>query len=83
MAILIAFPWASFVVAAAFLVGWRMRNAWAMLLAAICWAAYGGYEYMMQLRWCVGECNIRVDLVLIYPILALASALALWRFFRP
>jgi hypothetical protein len=30
----------------------------------------------MQLRWlCSGECNIRVDLLLIYPALALVSLL--------
>jgi hypothetical protein len=40
---------------------------------------YAAYETGMQQRWlCTGECNIRVDLLLIYPILLLASAGAAW-----
>jgi hypothetical protein len=46
----------------------------------IVWALYAGYETGMQQRWlCSGECNIRVDLLLIYPALLAASAWALWR----
>ena len=51
------------------------------------WIGYGIYEYLMQIRvLCSGECNIRVDLLLIYPVLlalTLASlvrvTMALWR----
>lgn len=33
----------------------------------------------MQQRWlCSGECNIRVDLVLIYPLLLIISAAAVY-----
>jgi hypothetical protein len=32
----------------------------------------------MRLRWlCTGECNIRVDLLLIYPVLALLSVIGI------
>ncbi|HEY7481342.1 MAG TPA: hypothetical protein VH680_12575 [Gemmatimonadales bacterium] len=38
----------------------------------IMWLLYAVYETGMQQRWlCSGECNIRVDLLLIYPLLIL------------
>jgi hypothetical protein len=47
-----------------------------ILAIALLWFAYIPYEYAMLLRiLCSGECNIRVDLLLIYPVL-LASSVA-------
>jgi hypothetical protein len=38
----------------------------------IMWVLYAIYETGMQQRWlCSGECNIRVDLLLIYPLLVI------------
>lgn len=49
------------------------RRRWAMY-AAVAWLLYALYELGMRWRWlCTGECNIRVDLLLIYPTLALMS----------
>src|ERR1700704_3906828 len=49
------------------------------LITGVLWILYGFYEYLMQVRvLCSGECNIRVDLLLIYPILlvyTIASAI--------
>jgi hypothetical protein len=43
-------------------------------IAGVLWLVYGVYELGMQQRWlCTGECNIRVDLLLIYPLLAVVS----------
>lgn len=43
-------------------------------LAALCWLLYAPYEYLMYLRFfCSGECNIRVDLLLLWPLLLGAS----------
>ncbi|MEO8158828.1 MAG: hypothetical protein ABI648_13605 [Betaproteobacteria bacterium] len=40
------------------------------LVTGVLWIIYGVYEYLMQARvLCSGECNIRVDLLLIYPFL--------------
>ena len=40
------------------------------LVTAASWVAYAIYEYGMTVRLlCTGECNIRVDLLLIYPVL--------------
>jgi formate hydrogenlyase subunit 3/multisubunit Na+/H+ antiporter MnhD subunit len=45
--------------------------------AGIAWLLYAVYETGMQRRWlCSGECNIRVDLLLIYPLLLVALVAA-------
>jgi len=52
-------------------------------VAAVAWLAYAAYETAMRLRWlCTGECNIRVDLLLIYPVLLVISAVAVVSFAR-
>lgn len=46
--------------------------------AGLAWLLYAVYEMGMRLRWlCTGECNIRVDLLLIYPLLAILSVVAI------
>jgi hypothetical protein len=51
--------------------------------AGVTWLLYGLYELGMRWRWlCSGECNIRVDLLLIYPALAVVSLLGLIGFLR-
>jgi formate hydrogenlyase subunit 3/multisubunit Na+/H+ antiporter MnhD subunit len=41
------------------------------------WLLYAAYETGMQQRWlCRGECNIRIDLLLLYPLLLVASVVA-------
>ena len=45
-----------------------------ILGTASVWMLYGLYEYAMQARiLCSGECNIRIDLLAIYPALVVAS----------
>ncbi len=46
----------------------QLRTLALSTLAA--WLVYAGYEALVQARiLCSGECNIRVDLLLIYPLL--------------
>lgn len=79
MGILIAFPWGALVIGAAFALLWHWRRARSAAAAAALWAAYGVYEYLMHARiLCSGECNIRVDLLLLYPVLLAASLAAVW-----
>ena len=48
----------------------RLTRSRLVLVTGALWILYGIYEYLMQIRvLCSGECNIRVDLLLIYPIL--------------
>jgi hypothetical protein len=52
----------------------RRRIVW---IAAGAWALYGVYEMLMERRvLCSGECNIRVDLLLLYPALLALSVAA-------
>jgi hypothetical protein len=49
-----------------------------VVVVAVAWLLYGVYEYAMHERiLCSGECNIRVDLLAIYPALVIASIAAL------
>jgi multisubunit Na+/H+ antiporter MnhG subunit len=79
-AMFISLPWMAFIVALAFLGLWRWRHGWSAMAACGLWSVYGAYEHLIHARIiCSGECNIRVDLLVIYPVLVLASAVALWR----
>ncbi len=74
----IVWPWLALLPAALFTgLYWRSRRG-AVLLAALAWGAYCPYELAMKLRiLCSGECNIRVDLLLIYPLLLLLTGVGL------
>lgn len=55
---------------------WRSRRRVAVA-AGVGWLLYAAYEFGMQQRWlCSGECNIRIDLLVIYPLLLFALAAA-------
>lgn len=83
MAILIQYPWLAAVVGAALLVTARRSHRKTPVLVGISWLLYALYETGMKQRWlCTGECNIRVDLLLIYPVLLaglVAAAVSLYR----
>lgn len=43
---------------------------WArLLLCLLCWGLYVIYEWLILPDQCTGECNIRIDLFFIYPVL--------------
>lgn len=53
------------------------RRRWT-LYAGVAWCLYAPYELAMRWRWlCSGECNIRVDLLVIYPVLVLMSLIGI------
>ncbi|WP_271678923.1 hypothetical protein [Thermomonas mangrovi] len=59
---------------------WRRIRRRPALFAAACWGAYAGWEALVQ--WRTPEANIRVDLLLFIPVLAISAAwalLAAWR----
>jgi hypothetical protein len=71
-------PFMALVPAAIFSLLYRKSHSWLCLIAAGSWLLYMVYEYGMYLRiLCTGECNIRIDLLLIYPYLLLMSLLAI------
>ena len=50
-----------------------LKNRFLFLIAAI-WGLYSIYEFLMKARiLCSGECNIRIDLLGIYPALVVVS----------
>jgi formate hydrogenlyase subunit 3/multisubunit Na+/H+ antiporter MnhD subunit len=69
-AIFIQYPWLAAVIGV-FLVGLgQQRRRPTAIVVGVIWLLYAAYETAMRLRWlCSGECNIRVDLLLIYPLL--------------
>ena len=80
MGLMIAFPWWAGGVAVGFgALWWRWRRPVAAV-AAVIWALYMVYEWLMKARvLCSGECNIRIDLLLAYPLLLVVSGVAVWR----
>ena len=83
MGTFIAFPFLALVVGLVFVVVWQWRRARSAMIAGLLWLIYGGYEYLIHARvLCSGECNIRVDLLLIYPFLLLVSLVAAWNTVR-
>jgi hypothetical protein len=73
MAIFIEYPiLAAAIGAVLFWVGRRTGRRVAVG-AGLVWLLYGIYEFGMKQRWlCSGECNIRVDLLVVYPVLAIS-----------
>jgi hypothetical protein len=81
MAALIEYPWLALAPAAAFFCLYVLSKSRLSAVAAGLWLAYAGYEYAMTLRLlCSGECNIRIDLFVIYPGLLLVSLASLIAF---
>jgi len=74
--IFISFPPATLLPAAGFYLVSRWSSSRFNLVLACLWLVYGIYESSKWLRLsCSGECNIRVDLLIIYPFLILISIL--------
>jgi len=84
MAILIEYPLlaAAIGLVLAGLGRWARRRI--AVAVGLIWLLYAAYETGMQQRWlCSGECNIRVDLLLIHPVLLVMSAVAVVSLLRP
>jgi len=83
LTIFIAYPFAALGVAALLLViAFARRSIFSGVVATL-WAAYSYYEYLMQTRvLCTGECNIRIDLLLIYPVLLVLTLAGLVKALR-
>ena len=57
------------------------QAAHALLVAAIGWLAYAGWEWWVTAK--TPEANIRIDLLLIWPVVALLTLWAIFRLMRP
>lgn len=83
MSILIEYPIVAAAIGVVLLgLGRRTRRRVAVG-AGITWLLYGLYEFGMKQRWlCSGECNIRIDLLVIYPVLLIGLVVAGVSLFR-
>ena len=78
MSIFIEMPWLAALPAAFFLGLYAWCRRYSVLVAAVAWGLYLPYEWSMKLRLlCSGECDIRIDLLALYPLLAILSLIAL------
>jgi len=74
-------PLAALASAALFLAGYFWKRGALTGLAAGLWIPYAVYEHLMKWRvLCTGECNIRANLLVLYPALAVVSVAALAEF---
>jgi hypothetical protein len=74
MGIFIEHPWLAAAVGVLLVGLGRTRARRIAIVVGVIWLLYAAYETAMRLRWlCSGECNIRVDLLLIYPLLLAAT----------
>ena len=74
MAVLIEHPLLAAVPGAVFVALFAVSRKLLVLIAAVAWLAYLPYEYAMKLRLlCSGDCNIRLDLMVLYPVLLIVS----------
>ena len=70
MGIFVQYPWLAAVIGVLLAGLGRSRGRRTVIVVGVIWLLYAAYETAMRLRWlCSGECNIRVDLLLIYPLL--------------
>ncbi len=74
MGILISQPWLALPPALVFLASGLGSKSKTAVGVGVLWLLYSAYELAMKYRvLCSGECNIRIDLLVIYPFLLTAS----------
>lgn len=74
LSLFIIFPIGALLIGGIFLAVAIVRRKVLPYITATLWLLYGIYEGLMYARiLCTGECNIRVDLLLIYPILIIVT----------
>jgi len=78
MAVLIEYPWLAAAIGLMLVSIGQWRGRGTAMGVGFVWLLYACYETAMQQGWlCSGECNIRVDLLLLYPLLLVATLIAI------
>ena len=78
LSIFILHPWLAAIIGVLLVELGRSRGRRTVMVVGVIWLLYAAYETAMRLRWlCSGECNIRVDLLLIYPLLLAATVIGI------
>jgi hypothetical protein len=77
LSMLIVFPLGATIVGAFYLRMYLKVKASPSLVTGSLWVIYSIYEFLIYERiLCTGECNIRVDFLIIYPMLLVFSLIA-------
>jgi len=77
------FPLGAFIIGALYIRMYTKLSAKMSLVTGVLWMLYSLYEYLMYARvLCSGECNIRIDLLLIYPLLVLMAVISSFLYYR-
>jgi hypothetical protein len=74
--LLIVHPWIALLSATALALLWRSTRSRTALVAAVLWVAYAGWEITVSEDR--ADANIRIDLLVIYPVLTVLTVLAVW-----
>lgn len=83
MGIFIQYPWLAALIGLLLVGLGQSRGRRTAVVVGVIWLLYAAYETAMRLRWlCTGECNIRVDLLLIYPVLLATTVVAIVNLLR-
>ena len=79
----IIFPLGALLIGVLYLRLFLKSRSKSCLIAGVLWSLYSLYEALMYLRiLCTGECNIRIDLLLIYPLLLALSVIGSVQYYR-
>jgi hypothetical protein len=77
MAILVEYPVLAAAIGIVLVVLGRRGHRGVASAVGFVWLLYALYEFGMKRRWlCSGECNIRIDLLVIYPALLIGLLVA-------
>ena len=77
MAILVEYPFLAALIGIGLVALGRVRGRRVPVGVGLVWLLYSVYELGMQRRWlCTGECDIRIDLLVIYPALLVGLIIA-------
>lgn len=84
MAIFVEYPVLAAAIGVVLVVAGRRRHRAVASAIGVVWLLYGLYEFGMKRRWlCSGECDIRIDLLVIYPALLIGLVAAGISLLRP
>jgi hypothetical protein len=77
MAVFIEHPLLAAVIGLLLLALGRSLHRGLAMTAGVMWLMYSVWEFAIKQRWlCRGDCDIRADLILIYPVLLVGSLAA-------